>query len=44
MVSYTSITQPVRTGIAYWLGGEGVGIRQTGREPLVPIIACPIPR
>lgn len=44
-VSSGGVTQPVRTGIAaYLFDGETVGIRQTGSEPLVLIIAYPIPR
>lgn len=45
VVSSGGVTQPVRTGIAaYLFDGETVGIRQTGSEPLVLIIAYPIPR
>ncbi len=44
-VSSGSVTRPVRTGIAaYLFDGETVGIRQTGSDPLVLIIAYPIPR
>ena len=44
-VSSGGMTQPVRPGIAaYLFDGETVGIRQTGSEPLVLIIAYPIPR
>ncbi len=44
-VSSGGVTRPVRTGItAYLFDGETVGIRQTGSEPLVLIIAYPIPR
>ena len=44
-VSSGGVTQPVLTGVAANLfDGETVGIRQTGREPLVLIIAYPIPR
>ena len=44
-VSSGGVTQPVRTGVtAYLFDSETVGIRQTGRDPLVLIIAYPIPR
>ncbi|RZL79269.1 MAG: cupin domain-containing protein [Sphingomonas sp.] len=44
-VSSGAVTQTVRTGVAaYLFDGETVGIRQTGRDPLVLIIAYPIPR
>jgi mannose-6-phosphate isomerase-like protein (cupin superfamily) len=44
-VSSGGVTRPVRTGIAaYLFDGETVGIRQTGSEPLVLIVAYPIPR
>jgi len=44
-VSSGGVTQAVRTGIAaYLFDGETVGIRQTGSDPLVLIIAYPIPR
>ena len=44
-VSSGGVTQPVRTGVAaYLFDGETVGIRLTGRDPLVLIIAYPIPR
>lgn len=44
-VSSGAVTQPVRTGVAaYLFDGETVGIRQTGEDPLVLIIAYPIPR
>lgn len=44
-VSSGGVTQPVLTGVAaYLFDGETVGIRQTGRDPLVLIIAYPIPR
>ena len=44
-VSSDGVTLPVRTGIAaYLFDGETVGIRQTGSDPLVLIIAYPIPR
>ncbi|WP_176501632.1 cupin domain-containing protein [Sphingomonas sp. HMP9] len=44
-VSSGGATRPVSTGIAaYLFDGETVGIRQTGSEPLVLIIAYPIPR
>ena len=44
-VTSGSVTRPVRTGIAaYLFDGETVGIRQTGSDPLVLIIAYPIPR
>ena len=44
-VSSGGVTQPVWTGVAaYLFDGETVGIRQTGRDPLVLIIAYPVPR
>lgn len=44
-VSSGGVVRPVRTGIAaYLFDGETVGIRQTGSEPLVLIIAYPIAR
>lgn len=44
-VSSGGVTRSVRSGIAaYLFDGETVGIRQTGSDPLVLIIAYPIPR